>query len=107
MSRFNFSNVLGGAVFGGLNAFLQHNASRDGYAKQNRYEVIILLPSGVTGDGDGMGTSEMEEVANFYARVLIKSEDPAMVKQDVRDFKSQYHTIRYCFNEDDASGYPL
>ena len=57
MSRFNFSNVLGGAVFGGLNAFLQHNASRDGYAKQNRYEVIILLPTGVTGDGDGMGTS--------------------------------------------------
>ena len=55
----------------------------------------------------GMGTSEMEEVANFYARVLIKSEDPAMVKQDVRDFKSQYHTIRYCFNADDASGYPL
>ena len=48
MSRFNFSNVLGGAVFGGLNAFLQHNASRDGFAKQNRYEVIILLPSGVT-----------------------------------------------------------
>tara|TARA_B100001996_G_scaffold377453_1_gene360096 strand:- start:739 stop:2052 length:1314 start_codon:yes stop_codon:yes gene_type:complete len=55
----------------------------------------------------GMGTSEMEEVANFYARVLIKSEDPAMVKQDVREFKSQFHTIRYCFNEDDASGYPL
>jgi glycine hydroxymethyltransferase len=54
-----------------------------------------------------MGTSEMEEVANFYARVLIKSEDPAMVKQDVREFKSQFHTIRYCFNEDDASGYPL
>lgn len=57
MSRFNFSNVLGGAVFGGLNAFLQHNASRDGYAKQNRYEVIILLPSGVSGGGDAMGTS--------------------------------------------------
>ena len=49
MSRFNFSNVLGGAVFGGLNAFLQHNASRDGYAKQNRYEVVILLPAGVSG----------------------------------------------------------
>ena len=48
MAKFNFSNVLGGAVFGGMNAFLQHNASRDGYAKQNRYEVIILLPSGVT-----------------------------------------------------------
>jgi len=48
MAKFNFSSVLGGAVFGGMNAFLQHNASRDGYAKQNRYEVIILLPSGVT-----------------------------------------------------------
>ena len=48
MSKFNFSNVLGGAVFGGLNAFLQHNASRDGYARPNRYEVVILLPTGVT-----------------------------------------------------------
>ena len=48
MAKFNFSNVLGGAVFGGLNAFLQHNASRDGYAKANRYEIIIGLPSGVT-----------------------------------------------------------
>ena len=50
MAKFNFSNVLGGAVFGGLNAFLQHNASRDGYARQNRYEVVILLPAGVSGE---------------------------------------------------------
>ena len=60
MAKFNFSNVLGGAVFGGLNAFLQHNASRDGYAKANRYEVIIGLPSGVTqGSADGAGESAM------------------------------------------------
>ena len=60
MAKFNFSNVLGGAVFGGLNAFLQHNASRDGYAKQNRYEVIILLPSGVTqGSAQDAGSSAM------------------------------------------------
>ena len=39
---------LGGAVFNSVNSFLQHNASRDGYAKQNRYEVVIFLPSGVT-----------------------------------------------------------
>ena len=58
MARFNFSNVLGGAVFGGLNAFLQHNASRDGYAKQNRYEVVILLPAGVSGaSAQDAGTS--------------------------------------------------
>ena len=42
MSKFNFSNVLGGAVFGSLNAFLQHNASRDGYSRPNRYEVITF-----------------------------------------------------------------
>ena len=46
MAKFNFSNILGGAVFGSLNAFLQQGASKDGYAKANRYEVVINLPSG-------------------------------------------------------------
>tara|TARA_Y200000002_G_scaffold121461_1_gene99689 strand:+ start:19 stop:756 length:738 start_codon:yes stop_codon:yes gene_type:complete len=68
MSRFNFSNVLGGAVFGSLNAFLQHNASRDGYAKANRYEVIILLPSGVTrGASQDAGSSAMS--SNVLSRL--------------------------------------
>ena len=40
---------LGGAVFSSLNAFLQQNASKDGYAKANRYEVIIFLPTGASG----------------------------------------------------------
>ena len=34
---FNFGNVLGSAAFQSLNAFLNHNASKDGYAKANRY----------------------------------------------------------------------
>ena len=60
MSKFNFSNVLGGAVFGSLNAFLQHNASKDGYAKANRYEVVIGLPSGVSqGSEDTAGKSAL------------------------------------------------
>ena len=60
MAKFNFSNVLGGAVFGGLNAILQHNASRDGYSKANRYEVIIGLPSGVAnGSPQTSGKSAM------------------------------------------------
>ena len=46
MAKFNFSNVLGGTVFGGLNAILAHNASRDGYSKANRYEVVVGLPAG-------------------------------------------------------------
>ena len=55
----------------------------------------------------GMGTDEMVDVARFYARVLLNGEDPKSVKNDVRDFKSNYQVIRYCFNEEDSSGYPL
>jgi glycine hydroxymethyltransferase len=54
-----------------------------------------------------MGVSEMEEVAALYARVLIKGEDPAKVKTDVSQFKSQFQTIRYCFNPEQTNGYPL
>ena len=45
---FNFGNVLGSAAFQSVNAFLQHNSSKDGYAKANRYEVVIGLPTGAT-----------------------------------------------------------
>ena len=55
MSSFNFSNVLGGAAFGSLNAFLSHNASKDGYSKPNRYEVIIGLPSGAVSSPESSG----------------------------------------------------
>ena len=55
----------------------------------------------------GMGTDEMVDVARFYARVLLNGEDPKSIKNDVRDFKSNYQVIRYCFNEEKSSGYPL
>ncbi len=55
----------------------------------------------------GMGTDEMTDVARFYARVLLEQEDPSKVKADVREFKSNYQIIRYCFNEGNASGYPM
>ena len=55
----------------------------------------------------GMGVDEMKDVARFYSRVLIDKEDPSSVKSDVKEFKSEYQTIRYCFNEDELSGYPL
>ncbi len=55
----------------------------------------------------GMGTDEMQDVARFYARVLLENEEPNSVKDDVRDFKSNYQVIRYCFNEENLSGYPL
>ena len=55
----------------------------------------------------GMGTTQMEEVAKLYARVLLKGEDTASVKADVTTLKGEFQTIRYCFNEDSMSGYPL
>lgn len=50
----------------------------------------------------GMGTSEMEEIASFISRVLIKKEDPARVAKDVRKFKRNFRQLRYCYGE----GYP-
>ena len=51
--------------------------------------------------------TSVADVARFYARVLLHGEDPTAVKKDVCDFKSEYQTIRYCFNEDGVTGYPL
>ena len=65
MSKFNFSNVLGGAAFGSLNAFLGHNASKDGYSKPNRYEVIIGLPSGSFGSTSGSGNDASATVVRL------------------------------------------
>ena len=54
----------------------------------------------------GFSNDDMEEVASFYARVLLRGEDPAAVRADVHALKQQRQTIRYCFNEDERSGYP-
>ena len=55
----------------------------------------------------GMGTDEMIDVAGFFARVLLQNEDPRKVKKDVTQFKSEFQVIRYCFNEENQSGYPM
>ena len=55
----------------------------------------------------GMGKNEMAEVAKLFARALIDNEDLNRVKQDVTTLKSNFQTIRYCFNEDEQSGYIL
>ena len=54
----------------------------------------------------GFSEQDMEEVARFYARVLLRNEDPATVKRDVHALKADHQTIRYCFNEDERTGYP-
>ncbi|MBR1973544.1 MAG: serine hydroxymethyltransferase, partial [Candidatus Methanomethylophilaceae archaeon] len=53
----------------------------------------------------GMKESEMKEVASFIARVC-KGEDPAKVKEDVKAFKKDFVSVKYCFNENEpAYGY--
>jgi len=54
----------------------------------------------------GFTTDDMQDVAKFYARVLLHDEDPARVKTDVNQLKSEHQIIRYCFNENERSGYP-
>jgi glycine hydroxymethyltransferase len=53
----------------------------------------------------GMKESEMKEVASVIARIC-KGEDPAKVKEDVKAFKKDFVSVKYCFNENEpAYGY--
>ncbi len=45
----------------------------------------------------GMGVEEMKIVANLYARVLLKHEEPSEVKKDVSLLKEKHQTVHYCF----------
>jgi glycine hydroxymethyltransferase len=50
----------------------------------------------------GMKEREMKEVAKLFRRVIIDREQPEKVKKDVVHLKSQYQTVRYCFDGDGA-----
>jgi glycine hydroxymethyltransferase len=52
----------------------------------------------------GMGTDEMKDVAIFFSRALLKNEDVSKIKSDVKSFKSNYQTVKYCF--DSGPAYP-
>ena len=53
----------------------------------------------------GMGINEMTEVAELYARVLIKEEDPASVRRDVHQLKSNFQHVHYCFDSETIPAY--
>jgi glycine hydroxymethyltransferase len=50
----------------------------------------------------GMKEGEMEEIAEFFHRLLIKGEDASRVREDVFAFKKNYRKIHYCFYSKDA-----
>jgi len=52
----------------------------------------------------GMGVDEMKDVAKFFSRALLIKEDPKIIKHDVKEFKSNFQTVHYCFEP--GSAYP-
>ena len=52
----------------------------------------------------GMGVDEMKDVAEFFSRALLTKEDPKIIKHDVKEFKSNFQTVHYCFEP--GSAYP-
>jgi len=47
----------------------------------------------------GMKEKEMDEIAEFYKRVLLKNEDPTKIKADVKEFRKDFQELHYCFKE--------
>ena len=45
----------------------------------------------------GMGTAEMERIAEFMASVLVDGRDPAEVKRQAIDLRAGFQEVRYCF----------
>ena len=47
----------------------------------------------------GMKENEMDEIAKFYERALLKKEDPKKIKADVKEFRKSFQELHYCFKE--------
>lgn len=47
----------------------------------------------------GMGESEMVEVAEFIKRVIIDKENVKTVAKDVAEFRNEFQTVHYCFED--------
>lgn len=47
----------------------------------------------------GMNKSEMEAVADFYQRALIKKENLKTINADVKEFRKDFQELHYCFKE--------
>jgi glycine hydroxymethyltransferase len=47
----------------------------------------------------GMKEKEMDEIAHFYERVLLKNEDAKKIKEDIKDFRKDFQELHYCFKD--------
>jgi len=50
----------------------------------------------------GMKEDDMVEIANFFERVLLRDEDPTLVKKDVIKFRKDFTEVQYTFDLSDT-----
>ncbi len=48
----------------------------------------------------GLSAGDMEDVARFYARVVLEDEEPGKVRQDVKAYRQAFQDVHYCFGPD-------
>ncbi|MFH1101211.1 MAG: serine hydroxymethyltransferase [Methanobacteriota archaeon] len=47
----------------------------------------------------GMKEQEMDEVARFYTRVLLKNENLKKIREEIKQFRADYQELHFCFKE--------
>ena len=47
----------------------------------------------------GMKEKDMKDIATFYARTLIKEEDPKKIRKDIKVFRADFQELYYCFGK--------
>ncbi|MFP3161837.1 MAG: serine hydroxymethyltransferase [Acidilobus sp.] len=52
----------------------------------------------------GMKEDEMDVIADFMERVLIRGEEPSKVREEVKSFRSNFTKVHYGFRLEDLSG---
>jgi glycine hydroxymethyltransferase len=47
----------------------------------------------------GIKEKEMDEIAEFFERALLKNENPNKIRSDVKEFRKDFQELHYCFKE--------
>ncbi|MBD3255673.1 MAG: aminotransferase class I/II-fold pyridoxal phosphate-dependent enzyme [Candidatus Lokiarchaeota archaeon] len=45
----------------------------------------------------GMGKNEMEEIAEFFKKLIIDKKKPKKIRQEVSNFRKEFQEVKYCF----------
>ncbi len=47
----------------------------------------------------GMKDHEMDEIAEFYKKVLLENQDTKKIKGEIKEFRKNFQNLHYCFKE--------